>query len=92
MVLKNILVIGLLVTSSLAYSFVPNDEYYKLADKQISQLRSELKDIESTLELNPTNETALQLKSNLEQEIKLIKKRVKFYKKLESSGLIVYSK
>ena len=68
MVLKNILVIALLITSSLAYSFVPNDEYYKLADKQISQLSSELK------------------------EIKLIKKRVEFYKKLEKSGLIVYSK
>jgi peptide subunit release factor 1 (eRF1) len=54
-------------------------------------LSSELKEIESSLKLNPNNEVVIKLKSNLEKEIKLIKQRVKLFKKLERSGLIMYS-
>lgn len=89
--LRKVLFIALLVSSFFTYSIVPNDEYYKLADTQISQLSSELKEIESSLKLNPNNEVVIKLKSNLEKEIKLIKQRVKLFKKLERSGLIMYS-
>jgi heterodisulfide reductase subunit C len=75
----------------LAYCIVPNNEFYQLADKQIFQLNSELEVIRSSLKLNPSNETVQKLKSNLEQEIKLIKQRIAFFKKLENSGSILYS-
>ena len=89
--LMKVLGIAFLIISFNAYSIVPNDKYYELADKQITQLNSELKEIESSLKLNPSNEIALKLKDNLNQELDLIKQRVKLYKKLEKSGLIMYS-
>jgi len=89
--LMKILAVVFLIISFNAYSIVPNDDYYELADKQIIKLNSEIKSIESRLQLNPLNEIALKLKSNLVQEVKLIKQRVKLYKKLEGSGLIMYS-
>ncbi len=88
--LTKVLALLLLIISFNANSIVPNDKYYEIADAQIAQLSSELKTIESSLELNPTHEISLQLKDNLNKEINLIKQRVELYKKLEKSGLIMY--
>jgi len=89
--LMKFLAVVFIIVSFNAHSIIPNDKYHESADKQVAQLNSELKSIESTLQLNPSNEIALKLKSNLTQHVKLIKQRVKLYEKLERSGLIMYS-
>jgi len=81
----------LLVISASSFAIVPNDKFYELAENQIKQLMVQLQDVEKSLESNPSNEIILELKSNLNQEIRLIEQRIKLYKKLECSGLIMYS-
>jgi uncharacterized protein HemY len=86
------LVVVFIIFSFNAHSIIPNNKYHESTAKQVAQLNSELKSVESSLQLNPSNETTLKLKSNLIQQIKLIKQKVKLYQKLEKSGLIMYSK
>ena len=78
--LRKVLFIALLVSSFFTYSIVPNDEYYKLADTQISQLSSEPKEIESSLKLNPNNEVVIKLKSNLEKRLNLLSNALNYLK------------
>lgn len=88
--MKTIILVALLFSAH-AYAIVPNTEYYELAQNRIKTLKAEVKKVELNLTNNPQHKLSLELKGNIEQEIKLIEQRVKLYKKLERQSLIMYS-
>ena len=77
--------------SAQAWSIVPNTEYYKSAKSRIISLKLQVEEIEVTLSTQQDHKVELQLKPNIEKEIKLIEQRIELYKKLESKSLIMYT-
>ncbi len=88
--MKTIILVALLFSVQ-AYAIVPNTKYYELAQNRINTLKAEVKKVEFNLTNDPQHKLNLELKENIEQEIRLIEQRVKLYKKLEKQNLIMYT-
>jgi|GEM_PF-5014721 len=76
-----------------SYAIVPNTQFYIDAEERIAHLEVQLIELKSNLSTQSATllEVKLKLKMNIENEIRLIKEKIKLFKQLERNSLIMYS-